>query len=230
MEKEELYRLKTQSRIMAAGNKISKAGVLFAFAMLITLVLGIFTLMISSKIFLNVFISRSFQNIDNKLFVDSTNLEIFITIFLKFTHLIYLILIIKNIYKAGQILSDCYYLDPRFDKRFITEIIGTPKRIGNIEIAEQDLPIFLNWFEATLACAELGNDWRLPTMPELLNIHEHKAKIGGLTHGAYWSSLESGDRRAVSLSFLQDFYQNKNGDLGGKVSVKCGVRAVRSIE
>lgn len=47
------------------------------------------------------------------------------------------------------------------------QIIGTPIVVGNLEIAEFDIPQFLNLDEARNACSSLGKGWRLPTIDEL---------------------------------------------------------------
>ncbi|MBL0202382.1 MAG: DUF1566 domain-containing protein [Chitinophagaceae bacterium] len=71
-----------------------------------------------------------------------------------------------------------------------SNIIGTPKRLGNIEIAEKDFPNKLSWDKAKEACAELGNGWRLPTKDELNEMYKNRVAIGGFTLGGYWSSTE----------------------------------------
>jgi hypothetical protein len=72
-----------------------------------------------------------------------------------------------------------------------SSVIGTPKKIGNLEIAEHDFPTKLNWVEAKSACAALGNGWRLPTKEELHELCIHKDEIGGFSPANYWSSSEN---------------------------------------
>ena len=48
----------------------------------------------------------------------------------------------------------------------------------------------MDWMEATKACADLGDGWRLPTKDELNILYENKDKIGGFASGYYWSSTE----------------------------------------
>jgi len=110
-------------------------------------------------------------------------------------------------------------------------IIGTPVRIGNLEIAEHDFPDKMTWDEAKKACSELGQDWRLPTKSELYFMYLNKNKLEGIvsdyTHGEkgfifYWSSTESDKDRAYYLGFFGGFQ-----DYGFKVNAFI-VRAVRT--
>jgi hypothetical protein len=50
----------------------------------------------------------------------------------------------------------------------------------------------MNWVDATKACDELGDGWRLPNRFELLIIHHNRINIGGFDNGFYWSSIEVG--------------------------------------
>lgn len=74
-------------------------------------------------------------------------------------------------------------------------IIGTPKRLDKIEIAQTDFPKTMNWIKAKKACASLGDGWRLPTIDELNQIYLNKDKIGGFDsdYSFYWSSSEFGE-------------------------------------
>jgi hypothetical protein len=113
---------------------------------------------------------------------------------------------------------------------YSASIIGKPIRIGNIEVAQNDFPAPMNWYDAKKACADLGNGWRLPTIEELTNIYLNKHKIGvfasdGL-HGInridqsrcflkcfYWSSTEEHNGNALcqhfnSISLLSCFKDN----------------------
>lgn len=101
-------------------------------------------------------------------------------------------------------------------------IVGIPKKLGSIEIAEYDFPNAMDWDEAKVACTKLGNGWRLPTKAELNIMYLNKDRLGSFSSGAYWGS--SKDKNHV---FVQDFtdgtqyppdYDDKNG-----------VRAVRSF-
>ena len=63
-------------------------------------------------------------------------------------------------------------------------------------VAERDFETVMNWGSAKKACQDLGNGWRLPSMDELLSMHEQLYKNGKgnfktgkkLLHEDYWSS------------------------------------------
>lgn len=48
----------------------------------------------------------------------------------------------------------------------------------------------MGWDEAIIACAKLGDGWRLPTKDELNILYKNKNKIGGFSRDrdSYWSS------------------------------------------
>ena len=91
-------------------------------------------------------------------------------------------------------------------------IVGTPIRIGNLEVAQNDFPNQMNWSEAKRACIELGSGWRLPTIDELNLICKNKDKIGGFAINSfiYWvlwrteASLHGGSKspRASRLKLV----------------------------
>ena len=103
-------------------------------------------------------------------------------------------------------------------------IIGKPIKIGNIEVAEYDFPKKMNWEDAKIFCADLGEGWRLPTKEELNILYESKVAIVASANNYYWSSTESGDITAWLQRFSNgnDYYTNK--------SSKLYVRAVRALE
>ena len=96
-------------------------------------------------------------------------------------------------------------------------------KIGNLEIMTEDLGQ-MDWREATKACADLGDGWRLPTKYELNVLYENKDEIGGFSNvTSYWSSTEYGLNSAW-LQYFRDGEQRsrlKNGI--------CSVRAVRAF-
>jgi hypothetical protein len=71
-----------------------------------------------------------------------------------------------------------------------TRIIGKSIVLGNLEIAEYDFSVKLNFYESKLACTSLGDGWRLPTIDELDFINKHQGKIKHLKNETYWSSTE----------------------------------------
>ncbi len=94
-------------------------------------------------------------------------------------------------------------------------------KIGNLEIMTEDLGQ-MDWREATKACADLGDGWRLPTRDELNILFENKDKIGGFANSYYWSSTEYGNDTAWEQSFTtggQDYFIKTN--LGSARSVRA---------
>lgn len=102
-------------------------------------------------------------------------------------------------------------------------IVGNPKRLGIIEIAENDFPGMLMWDQARLACEGLGKDWRLPTPTELTSLYRNKDTIGRFSDGLYWNSLESDTLTAG----IHDFSNGKQSMFSKIYS--CRVRAVRNL-
>ena len=70
------------------------------------------------------------------------------------------------------------------------------------EVADKDLPILTNFFEAKEGCEMLGDGWRMPTNKELELIREkiHKAGIGGFKHEIYWSIAPDGESGHLTYS------------------------------
>ena len=75
----------------------------------------------------------------------------------------------------------------------VPDIVGTPIKIDNLEVAQYDFPKRMIWDDAKFACAKLGEGWRLPTKDELNLLYQNKDKIGGFANGYYWSSTERSD-------------------------------------
>ena len=101
------------------------------------------------------------------------------------------------------------------------KVIGTPIKIGKLEVAQNDFPNPFNWDDAKKACAELGDGWRLPTKDELNILFKNKVKIGGFSSNHYLSSNDGDEGLAWDQTFddgYQDF-ADMNDD--------CNVRAVR---
>ncbi len=103
-------------------------------------------------------------------------------------------------------------------------IIGMPKKIGNIEVAQFDLSSLYTWVDAKKACNELGDGWRLPTKDELNLLYKNKLSIGGFKDYPYWSSTEYDSDQAWYQIFdngRQVYYQ--------KAQFPVYVRVVRSL-
>jgi hypothetical protein len=85
-------------------------------------------------------------------------------------------------------------------------VIGTPIKIGRLEISANDFPQKMNWSDADSSCKELGEGWRLPTIEELDIIYQNKSVIGGFENQFYWSSniqtLSIGD---ITFAFKKSF-------------------------
>ena len=106
-----------------------------------------------------------------------------------------------------------------------SKVIGTPIKIGNLEIAQYDFPTKMNFENAKKACSELGTGWRLPTKKELNTIYDNKDKIGVFSNDFYWSSS--------SYFFTIDFWiqEFKKGKKGVCISNQDEyyIRTVRSL-
>ena len=76
-------------------------------------------------------------------------------------------------------------------------------KIGNLEVMTEDLGK-MNWYDATKACADLGDGWRLPTKDELNILYKNKDKIGGFVDESYWSSTNLEDGASWGRDFGTD--------------------------
>lgn len=89
------------------------------------------------------------------------------------------------------------------------------KKIGNLEIAQNNFPNKMNWEDAQKACADLGEGWRLPTKEELNVMFLNRAEIGDFA-GAYWTSTEDNNNQSWAQHFDKDLkngYFSKNWEL-----------------
>jgi hypothetical protein len=102
--------------------------------------------------------------------------------------------------------------------------IGTPIKIFNFEVAENDFPggEKMTWEEAKKACESLGDGWRLPTKDELNILYLNKKNFNGIVDNSYWSSTKIGNFVDI-VSFI-DGRSSSNGSSYGWV-----VRAIRTI-
>lgn len=101
------------------------------------------------------------------------------------------------------------------------DIIGTPIKIENIEIAQYDFPEKMTWEEALNACIKLGDGWRLPTKKELNFIYKSKELITDNIFSQFWCSLDQNDDFAWYIFFGNGKWTNC------QKNVKCDVRAVK---
>jgi hypothetical protein len=78
---------------------------------------------------------------------------------------------------------------------------------GILQVAEDDFPDLMDWYEAMAACQNLGKGWRLPTKEELKAMYEQLHKQGKGNFGSidfkmwYWSSSEYSVNGAWYLDF-----------------------------
>jgi len=107
--------------------------------------------------------------------------------------------------------------------QFELEVIGTPIKIGKLEVAQYDFLKYMNWNDAVKACADLGGGWRLPTIEELSLLYKNKVKIAFFADYIYWSSNEYDGNSAWVL------YCSFGGEEAKLKGSPCYVRAVRSF-
>jgi Protein of unknown function (DUF1566) len=102
---------------------------------------------------------------------------------------------------------------------------GIGEKTGNVigfEFYHKDLGE-MDWENATKACADLGDGWRLPTKDELNLIYINKDEIGGFASDYYWSSTEYDNNYAWG-QYFDDGDQDNANKYG-----KYDVRAVRDV-
>ena len=107
----------------------------------------------------------------------------------------------------------------------VPDIVGTPIKIDNLEVAQHDFNRDWEYDDAKVACAKLGEGWRLPTKDELNLLYQNKDKIGGFANGYYWSSTERSDYDA----WLQYFDGGRQCDCYKYKGGRYYVRAVRAF-
>lgn len=81
------------------------------------------------------------------------------------------------------------------------------------EICEKEL----NWEDAKKWCKQQGNEWRLPTVVELLQAHNDN--VIGFGASYYWSSTESSEAYALNVTFSSG--STSNGNKAYTYSVRC---------
>ncbi len=106
----------------------------------------------------------------------------------------------------------------------VDPIIGTPTKIGNLEVAQNDFPNRMEWNNAVKACSELGNGWRLPTKNELNFMYSNRVKIGRFANNDYWSSTEEDSDNA-----WRQYFNGGSQALLFKNRGFANVRAVRTF-
>jgi len=115
------------------------------------------------------------------------------------------------------------------------KIIGKPIRIGNIEVAQNDLGYLVDWEAAKAACSSLGKGWRLPTKDELNLLYTNRLFIGGFGEGLYWSSTNGTSGFDLDGNEMVKYYAwVKSLDDGFEMEIfktygEVNVRAVRNL-
>jgi hypothetical protein len=106
-----------------------------------------------------------------------------------------------------------------------SNVIGTPIKIGNIEVAQYDFPNRMKWIDANRTCLNLGQGWRLPTKDEIQILYNNKNQIGNLQdpYLAYWSSTEI-DNNIAWYGVMKDGFTRNTEKF-----YESGVRAVRTV-
>ncbi len=107
------------------------------------------------------------------------------------------------------------YLHPKvYSKKYV---IGTPIKLGNIEVAEHlvvrsptkdndTVCVFLDYYQALDEIKKLGDGWRLPTKEELYMIDLNNEKNGTVVFYPfwYWSSSLSKEGAVIAYQFSID--------------------------
>lgn len=110
-------------------------------------------------------------------------------------------------------------------------ILGNTRKIGKIEIAQNDFAWEMNFDEAQKVCEKLGKGWRLPTKDELNIIYKNKlllrAKVNKYSNAPYWTSTKFNE-------YSSDYYWYLNMENGKfeaytDKSAWFRVRAVRDL-
>ncbi len=107
----------------------------------------------------------------------------------------------------------------------LEHIIGDITELGDLEIAQFDLPDQVNWYDANKFCVSLGKNWRLPTKDELNKLYNNKDKIQGFKNEHYWSSSQNNKDEAWIQYFMNG---NQSNNLNKRY--KCNVRVVRTLK
>jgi len=80
----------------------------------------------------------------------------------------------------------------------------TPTRVTqtlDFEVYGGQLGYRYTWANAKKACEALGDGWRPPTRSEMLLLSLIRGDLGGIGHGAFWTSEERDDAFAYALTF-----------------------------
>ena len=112
-----------------------------------------------------------------------------------------------------------------------SKIIGTPTKIGKLEVAQNDFPKKMRWNKANASCEGLGNGWRLPTKDEQKLMYENMDIINGLVNWvneSYWSSTRHDSHFQTPIMWTMDFSSGTDNNTS-RITKLHLVRAVRSL-
>ena len=99
--------------------------------------------------------------------------------------------------------------------------------IDNLEIAQFDFPIAMNFDEAAKACSELGEGWRVPNRAELDVIFKNLNTVTNIKKRKnYWSSEEHANN--LGFAYGRDFME-ANSSIYATKKASFMVRAVRTV-
>ena len=103
--------------------------------------------------------------------------------------------------------------------------ITSPITGERIQVGLNDFEKEMNWDEASQACKDIGNGWRLPTKLELEVMYKelYKKGVGNFKVSDYWSSTNCIDDHMWGFYFDEGCAENI-----AKIE-EIRVRAVRSI-
>lgn len=142
--------------------------------------------------------------------------------------------IIKN--KQSKYLFNSSYSANNSGESYIYEIIpkliiGKPIRIGNLLVAQFDMPDIMNFYYANKACSLLGNGWRLPNKNELNLLFKNSINNNFDTYDGQRGYLSSSKPKEIGYEnyvMIQDFFNGYIRETQKNFEYK--VRAVKSIK
>jgi len=168
----------------------------------------------------------------------------FVYVFIGLVSLVCNVVILLQLYSAGESLEKVQPIQQNLEINHLSSIQtpaseylesdqSSPKQttdkitdeniFDKLEIFKNDFPNQMTWDEALNSCKEMGNDWRLPTLNELIVLYKNRDLIGNFDQEFYWSSKKGLIFGAWLVSF-----RDGNSDNISKER-KCNVRVVRSI-
>lgn len=128
----------------------------------------------------------------------------------------------SNVYKpTAAEIKQAQIDDKKTGLETKNNVIGTPIKIGSLEVAQYDFPK-IPWNDANNSCKGLGNGWRLPTKQELNILYQNRDVIGNFKWDSYWSSTKG----TVVIAWRLNFGDGMIYDRDNTDNTAC-VRAVR---